>query len=135
MTTETTESRVLREMRLVLTEIARETAVRRGDQHILSIKTIARMRDCLSLISLLMPSAGSISLAGRPHAEISNAERARQIAYFGQHDEADGRLLLRDYVGLGTLPYRASLSAADINERIVIALQRVGLVDKSVCLG
>ena len=51
MTTETTESRVLREMRLVLTEIARETAVRRGDQHILSIKTIARMRDCLSLIS------------------------------------------------------------------------------------
>ena len=83
------------------------------------------------LAGLLMPSAGSISLAGRPHAEISNAERARQIAYFGQHDEADGRLLLRDYVGLGTLPYRASLSAADINDRIVIALQRVGLVDKS----
>ncbi len=51
MTTETIEARVLREMRLILTEIARETAVRRGEQPILSIKTIAMMRDCLSLIS------------------------------------------------------------------------------------
>ena len=41
----------MREMRLILTEIARETAVRRGSQHILSIETIARMRDCLGLIS------------------------------------------------------------------------------------
>ena len=36
---------------MILTEIARETAVRRGDRHILSIETIARMRDCLGLIS------------------------------------------------------------------------------------
>ena len=51
MTLEMIEAKILREMRLILTEIARETAVRRGDQHILSIDTIARMRDCLSLIS------------------------------------------------------------------------------------
>ncbi len=69
MTTETTESRVLREMRLVLTEIARETAVRRGDQHILSIKTIARMRDCLSLISdreRELNEARGIEMTSRP---------------------------------------------------------------------
>ena len=51
MTSETKEAKILREMRLILTEIARETAVRRGSQHILSIETIARMRDCLGLIS------------------------------------------------------------------------------------
>ena len=51
MNSETKEAKILREMRLVLTEIARETAVRRGSQHILSIETIARMRDCLGLIS------------------------------------------------------------------------------------
>ena len=36
---------------MILTEIARETEVRRGDRHILSIEPIARMRDCLGLIS------------------------------------------------------------------------------------
>ncbi|MBE29760.1 MAG: segregation and condensation protein A [Acidiferrobacteraceae bacterium] len=51
MTSETKEAKILREMRMILTEIARETAVRRGDRHILSIETIARMRDCLGLIS------------------------------------------------------------------------------------
>ena len=51
MTSETKEAKILREMRLILTEIARETAVRRGNRHILSIETIARMRDCLGLIS------------------------------------------------------------------------------------
>jgi len=51
MTSETKEAKILQEMRLILTEIARETAVRRGSQHILSIETIARMRDCLGLIS------------------------------------------------------------------------------------
>ena len=51
MTLETKEAKILREMRLILTEIARETAVRRGSQHILSIETMARMRDCLGLIS------------------------------------------------------------------------------------
>jgi len=51
MTSETKEAKILREMRMILTEIARETAVRRGDRHILSIETIAKMRDCLGLIS------------------------------------------------------------------------------------
>ena len=69
MTTETIEARVLREMRSILTEIARETAVRRGDQHILSIKTIARMRDCLSLISdreRELNEARGIEMTSRP---------------------------------------------------------------------
>lgn len=69
MTTETIEARVLREMRSILTEIARETAVRRGDQHILSIKTIAKMRDCLSLITdreRELNEARGIEMTSRP---------------------------------------------------------------------
>ena len=69
MTTENIEARVLREMRSILTEIARETAVRRGDQHILSIKTIARMRDCLSLITdreRELNEARGIEMTSRP---------------------------------------------------------------------
>ncbi len=82
------------------------------------------------IAGLLAPSSGTISLSGTSYTELSTAERARQIAYFGQHDDADGRLLLRDYVELGTLPYRASLSAGEINDRVINALHSVNMVDK-----
>ena len=85
------------------------------------------------IAGLLAPSAGNISFSGCPYTELSNAERARQIAYFGQHDDADGRLLLRDYVGLGTLPYRASLSTAQISDQVVNALYRLNMVDNGAC--
>ena len=79
------------------------------------------------LAGLMAPSAGTIELEGRSHATLSSAERARRIAYVGQHDDADGRLLLRHYVALGTLPHRAVLSAADIDDRVDDALHQVGL--------
>ena len=80
MTTETIEARVLREMRSILTEIARETAVRRGDQHILSIKTIARMRDCLSLITdreRELNEARGIEMTSRPKLGSDRPNSAR----------------------------------------------------------
>jgi len=79
------------------------------------------------LAGLIAPSAGTIALQGRPYETLSSAERARRIAYVGQHDDADGRLLLRDYVALGALPHRASLSAAEIGDRVDDALHRVDL--------
>ncbi|MEL7153712.1 MAG: ABC transporter ATP-binding protein [Pseudomonadota bacterium] len=79
------------------------------------------------LAGLNTPSHGAISLHGRDYASLSPTERARQIAYVGQHDDADGRLLLKDYVALGTLPHRASLSDANIDDRVVEALEQVGL--------
>ena len=79
------------------------------------------------LAGLMAPSAGTIELEGRSHATLSSAERARRIAYVGQHDDADGRLLLHHYVALGTLPHRALLSAAEVDDRVDDALHQVGL--------
>lgn len=79
------------------------------------------------LAGLITPTSGTIALRGRPYDTLSSAELARQIAYVGQHDEADGRLSLQDYVTLGTLPHRAALSAADVSARVADALDQVGL--------
>ena len=79
------------------------------------------------LASLITPTAGAISLHGRLYTSLTSGERARQVAYVGQHDSADGRLLLRDYVALGTLPYRSTLAAVDIANRVDDALLQVGL--------
>ncbi len=58
------------------------------------------------LAGLLVPSLGNISFSNRAFEGLSITERARQIAYFGQHDDADGRLLVNDFVGLGLFPNR-----------------------------
>ncbi len=83
------------------------------------------------LAGLMAPSAGTVELLGRSHAALSSAERARQIAYVGQHDDADGRLLLHQYVALGTLPHRAALSATDVDDRVDDALHQVDLAAKA----
>ena len=59
----------MREMRLILTEIARETAVHKGARHVLSSETIVRMRDCLFLISARereLNEARGIEMTSRP---------------------------------------------------------------------
>ncbi len=81
------------------------------------------------LAGLIAPTSGRIALHGRCYSTLSTVERSRQIAYVGQHDDADGRLLLRDYVALGALPHRASLSATDVSARVADALDQVGLSD------
>ena len=83
------------------------------------------------LAGLLVPSLGNISFSNRAFEGLSITERARQIAYFGQHDDADGRLLVNDFVGLGLFPHRSSLSSKEIKNRIEDALDRVGLFEKS----
>ncbi len=79
------------------------------------------------LAGLIRPTSGTISLSGQPYDTFSNAERARRIAYVGQHDDADGRLSLQEYVALGTLPHRASLSPAEVSNRVGDSLDQVGL--------
>jgi len=83
------------------------------------------------LAGLITPTTGTITLHGQPYTSLTSGERARQIAYVGQHDDADGRLLLRDYVALGTLPHRSVLSAADIMSRVVDALDQVDMGTKA----
>lgn len=83
------------------------------------------------LAGLIAPTTGTIALHGQAYASLTNGERARQIAYVGQHDDADGRLPLRDYVALGMLPHRAVLSAADITGRVDDALHQVDMEAKA----
>ncbi len=80
MATETIEARVLREMRLILTEIARETAVHKDTRHVLSNETIVRMRDCLSLISARereLNEARGIKMTSRPRLGGEKADSVR----------------------------------------------------------
>lgn len=62
-----TEERILRMVKRVLTEIARDTSTQPGMKHPLSENTIQGMRDCLALISArereLAESAGRPSRA------------------------------------------------------------------------
>ena len=81
------------------------------------------------LAGLIAPTSGTISLHGRNYDTLSSAERARQIAYVGQHDDPDGRLSLHDYVALGVLPRRSFLSASEISARVDDALDQVGLTE------
>jgi hypothetical protein len=71
---------VLREMRLILTEIARETAVHKDTRHVLSNETIVRMRDCLSLISARereLNEARGIKMTSRPRLGGEKADSVR----------------------------------------------------------
>ena len=80
MTKETIEAQVLREMRLILTEIARETAVHREARHVLSDDTIIRMRDCLALISARekeLNEARGVEMSSRPKLGIEKSASVR----------------------------------------------------------
>ena len=80
MTKETIEAQILREMRSILTEIARETAVHREARHVLSDDTIVRMRDCLSLISARekeLNEARGVEMTSRPKLGVDKSDSVR----------------------------------------------------------
>ncbi|RMD68656.1 MAG: segregation and condensation protein A [Gammaproteobacteria bacterium] len=62
-----TEERILRIMRQVLTRIAKETAVPPGTLHPLSDETLIQIRECLALIALREKELAEA--AGRPKKE------------------------------------------------------------------
>lgn len=84
--------------------------------------TLVRM-----IAGLLAPTAGEIRLKGQALNSLSHAERARHIAYVGQSEEPDGRLLVNQYVSLGSLPYHRFLAATSPSDRTTQALNAVGL--------
>ena len=80
MTEKTIEAQVLREMRLILTEIARETAVHRDTRHVLSDGTLIKMRDCLALISARekeLNEARGVEMTSRPKLGIEKSDSVR----------------------------------------------------------
>lgn len=70
MTTQTTEQRILKMMKRVLTDVARDTHTTPGVKHPLSAHTVQGIRDCLALITAreaeLAAEAGHVH-SDRPH--------------------------------------------------------------------
>ena len=79
------------------------------------------------MAGLVQPSSGDLYLNGRPLKQLSSSERAKSIAYVGQSEDPDARLLVEHYVGLGSLPHQRSLSGTCHCGRVPKALSAVGL--------
>jgi iron complex transport system ATP-binding protein len=82
------------------------------------------------LTGLLQPSAGALSLAGRPFAKLSRRDLARRIAYVPQIRPASVPLSVEEMVLLGRYPYLGRLQLAPRRADFAAvdeALERVGI--------
>ncbi|MER6847501.1 ABC transporter ATP-binding protein [Streptomyces flaveolus] len=85
------------------------------------------------LSGLLAPSAGVVTLDGRPLTEVGRRSAARRIATVEQHAHTQTELTIRDVVALGRIPHRRAWTpptAAD-TEAVTQALLRTGLTDRA----
>jgi iron complex transport system ATP-binding protein len=57
------------------------------------------------LLGLLPPTSGSVSLEGRPIAELSRRSIAQKIAFLPQEVRSDFAFTVRELVGMGRLPH------------------------------
>jgi len=82
-----------------------------------------------TLAGLLAPSAGSVTLSGRPVARMRAAERARSIAYLPQGGQVAWPLPVADVVALGRLPHGEAPDSLPPEGRAAVAdaLSAVGL--------
>jgi len=83
------------------------------------------------LAGLLMPTAGCITLDGRPMNDHSAAERARSFAYVDQLDRPDQRLTVAEYAVLGRIPHALTATRKAHERAIGDALDAVGLTDRA----
>jgi iron complex transport system ATP-binding protein len=79
------------------------------------------------LINELQPAHGEITLLGKPLCTMKPIERARNVALLTQHDNADLRLTVREYVALGRIPWQAECANAEHEEVISEAINDVGI--------
>ncbi|MFI5571902.1 ABC transporter ATP-binding protein [Streptomyces sp. NPDC051740] len=85
------------------------------------------------MAGVLAPTAGVVTLDGRPLAEVGRRATARRIATVEQHAHTQTELTVRDVVALGRIPHRRAWSpptAADA-EAVAEALRRTGLTDRA----
>ncbi|MBP1130391.1 iron complex transport system ATP-binding protein [Serratia sp. PL17] len=75
----------------------------------------------------LKPSGGEIRFQGTPLSTIKPHQRARSIALLSQHDNADLRLKVNEYVALGRLPWQADSLPSEHLRIVAKAMDDVGL--------
>ncbi|MFC8089289.1 ABC transporter ATP-binding protein [Streptomyces sp. NPDC057301] len=85
------------------------------------------------LAGVLAPTAGVVTLDGRPLPEVGRRATARRVAAVEQHAYTQTELTVRDVVALGRIPHRRAWTpptAAD-TEAVTAALGRTGLTDRA----
>ncbi|MFF8451533.1 ABC transporter ATP-binding protein [Streptomyces leeuwenhoekii] len=85
------------------------------------------------LAGVLAPSAGVVTLDGRPLPEAGRRAVARRVATVEQHAHTQTELTVRDVVALGRIPHRRAWSpATGADDRAVTAaLERTGLTGRA----
>lgn len=73
-----------------------------------------------ALAGLLPLQAGIVECQGRAVPAMSPLERARRLAWLGQHDALSSDLSVRDTVGLGRLPHLGLWGRPDEADRLAI---------------
>ncbi len=74
----------------------------------------------LKVLAGLMDSEGEVLLMSKPMLSYSPRERARQLAWLGQHDTAGDDLSVYDVVMLGRLPHQHWWNGASAQDREVV---------------
>ena len=85
------------------------------------------------LAGLLAPTAGVVTLDGRPLTELGRRATARRIATVEQNADTQTELTVRDVVSLGRIPHRRAWTpptTADA-EAVTEALRSTGLTDRA----
>ncbi|MFD5405452.1 ABC transporter ATP-binding protein [Streptomyces griseorubiginosus] len=85
------------------------------------------------LAGVLAPTAGVVTLDGRPLPEVGRRATARRIATVEQHADTRTELTVQDVVALGRIPHRRAWTpptAADA-AAVIEALARTGLTDRA----
>ncbi|MFE2065243.1 ABC transporter ATP-binding protein [Streptomyces sp. NPDC059467] len=85
------------------------------------------------LSGILAPSAGVVTLDGRPLAEAGRRATARRIATVEQHTHTRTELTVRDVVALGRIPHRRAWTPPTTADAAAVteALRRTGLTDRA----
>ncbi|MGB7801803.1 ABC transporter ATP-binding protein [Buttiauxella sp.] len=88
------------------------------------------------IISELQAAHGEILFQGKTLFAMTPMERARRVALLTQHDNADLRLTVNEYVALGRIPWQAEYPKSEHDHAIADAINDVGIAHlKPVALG
>lgn len=84
-----------------------------------------------SVVGLLRPRRGTVTVDGRETESMSVRDRARQIAFVPQEVDLPADMLVHEYVSLGRLPYAPPWSMGRNDDRAAVeaALRSVGMIE------